>query len=109
MYEPQDPRPLDPPEAFDLPDGKEEWVAEKAMEVRGDFKLMKAALEWDGEQTGSDDLYEALAIWMNAHSFFDEQVRETAVKSLRICCQELAERYAEFVLFPAMLEGLKNG
>ena len=109
MYEPQDPRPLDPPEAFDLPDGKEEWVAEKAMEVRAYPKLMFRALEWDGEQTGTIDIYRILADWMMSRQYFDEEEKDEKDNELTIVLQELAERYAEYVLYPAFIASVNNG
>jgi hypothetical protein len=101
--------PLDPPEAFDLPDGKEEWIAEKAMEVRADPKLMYAALEWDGEQSGSEDVYDNLSQWVASYQFFDHEGRIGANSCLLSVCAELAERYAEYVLLPAHIQKMKNG
>lgn len=89
--------------------GKEEWVAEKAMEVRSDFELLFDALEWDGERTGSEDVYRALSVWMTMHQYYDAGGRANASENMRVVLQELAERYAEYVLLPAHIEKMKNG
>jgi hypothetical protein len=109
MFEPKDPRPMDPPEAFGLPDGKEEWIAEKAIEIRCSIPKMKAALEWDGEQTGSGDIYDVLSVWMYADSHHGESLKDVAKTQLTGVLQELAERYAEYVLLPAHIEKMKKG
>jgi hypothetical protein len=107
MFEPETPEcklyPTDSKEEI----GKEEWIAEKAMEVRADPKLMYAALEWDGEQTGSEDVYGNLAMWMAAYTNLGDEfeAEENLVKVL----YELAERYAEYVLLPAHIEKMKKG
>ncbi len=60
MFEPQVPESkLYPTDSKEMV-GKEEWVAEKAMEVRWTHKLMQRALKWDGDQTGSHDVYPRL-------------------------------------------------
>jgi hypothetical protein len=111
MFEPIDPRPLDPPEAFDIPDGKEEWIAEKAMEVRNDVKLMYDALDWENGETGFgfDDVVTYLSAWMVDHQTFDDEKKLLRSNQLREVLQEVCERYAEYVLLPAHLEKMKNG
>lgn len=89
--------------------GKEEWVAEKAIDIRCSMQLMKAALEWDGEQTGSEDVYDALALWMHAACHHGQPLKMDGRKGLLSTLQELAERYAEYVLLPAHIEKMKNG
>lgn len=109
MFEPKDPRPMDPPEAFDLPDGKEEWIAEKAIDIRCSIPLMCAALEWDGDQTGSAVIYDHLATWMKWQCHFADEERDESAQALKSALQELAERYAEYVLLPAHIEKMKKG
>lgn len=89
--------------------GKEEWVAEKAMEVRADPKLMFKALEWDGEGWGSVEVYHMLADWMKSRQYFREAGRFEASANLEGVLNELAERYAEYVLLPAHIEKMKKG
>lgn len=89
--------------------GKEEWVAEKAMEVRSNPKLMFAALEWDGEQTGSEEVYHMLAEWMKSYQFFDLHKRSETSAHLELAMHEIAVSYAEYVLLPAHIEKMKNG
>ena len=109
MFEPETPEcklyPTDSKEEI----GKEEWIAEKAIEIREDQKLMYAALEWDGEQTGSEEVYQQVASWMSVYAFLGVNEREKASQDLKLVLQELAERYAEYVLLPAHIEKMKNG
>lgn len=89
--------------------GKEEWVAEKAIEICADSKLMFKALEWDGENTGSEDVYSQLAEWSVAHFGPSETKEFMNGISMGKVLSELAERYAEYVLLPAHIEKMKNG
>lgn len=109
MFEPQVPESKLYPADYKEMVGKEEWVAEKAMEVRSTPKLMYEALLWDGEQTGTDEIYGALAEWTNGRQFFNKDDREIDDNCLLYHLQELAERYAEYVLLPAHIEKMKNG
>jgi hypothetical protein len=90
-------------------DGREEWVAAEAIEIRSDYRKMLHALTWDGEQTGSEDVYEAVSVWMTIHQYFDAGGRASASDKLRVVLQELAERYADQVLWPQYLAKVKNG
>lgn len=89
--------------------GKEEWVAEKAMEVRESERLMRAALEWDACERGSVGLFETLATWGSKHEYFEETARAKETKNLKEVLAEIAEEYAREVLFPAHLSKLRDG
>jgi hypothetical protein len=93
----------------DKEDGREEWVAAEAIEIRCTPKRMYDALVWDGEQTGSWDVYDFLALWMMAQCHFCDARKELNSKHLKEVLQELAERYADQVLWPAYQAKVKNG
>lgn len=93
----------------DKEDGREEWVAAQAIEVRNDFKLAVAAIEWDMDQTGSDALIPYLARWWNAHSTFRQEDKQATTRNMHAMLQSLAEDYADQVLWPQYVAKVKNG
>ena len=90
-------------------DGREEWVAAEAIEVRCTPWRMYEALVWDGEQTGSEDVYTYVACWMVSHSHWGDEQRVKFTADLKGILQELAERYADQVLWPEYVQKVKNG
>ncbi len=50
-----------------------------------------------------------LSAWMFVYQEFDIYKRDAANLNMRVVLQELAERYAEYVLLPAHIEKMKNG
>jgi len=89
--------------------GKEEWIADKAIEIRGDSKLMDSALEWYAEETGVEELFHILATWAAKHEFFDDVGRMNSTACLKSVLAEIAEEYATQELFPEHLKKLANG
>lgn len=93
----------------DKEDGREEWVAAEAIEIRCTPKRMIDALVWDGEQTGSEEVYDFLSLWMAAQCHFCDERKKLNAKLLKDVVQEVAERYADQVLWPQYVAKVKNG
>ena len=89
--------------------GAADWIADKAMEIRSDAKLMDSALEWYAEETGAEDLFAHLADWCKAYEYFDDEGRSGANACLKSVLAEIAEKYATQELFPAHIKKIANG
>jgi len=108
MFEPLTPESkTNPPDH--KPDGREEWVAGMAIEIRCDTRLMMYALEWDAEKTGAESIFAHLAEWTKAQYHLSDSWKSKATEVLKDVMQELADEYADQVLWPEYLKKLKNG
>jgi len=90
------------------PDGREEWVEDKAYDIFESPRHMFKALEWDSENTESEYVLGCVADLMRATTLGGEDELHILGK-LRECCKQIADEYADQVLWPEYLKNVKDG